>query len=363
MNVNSETGAFTFTADSTMLGNITYKYYVETTIIVNGNPVVVQSNTSTITLKVVKYPTTYTVNYYEQGTTNKVATSKNETGNAYETVTETAIDVTGYNKVDPTSKTITLEQQNNVINFYYTKRTDLSYRVNYLEKDTNAVLAPAKTVNGQTYLSEVTENAIVISGYDMVAPTSATITIEVEGNVINFYYTAKEVSYTVNYFLKDTEIKIRDSKNLVATFGTKVESLLHVEEIYGYVYNSSNVEELTITADEENNIINLYYVEVMGSVNAIYVDEHGNEISESVITEGRVGTEYKISAKDIAKYILVEIKGQETGEYTEEEIVVTYIYETVPNTGLFENNNSMFGSIISITLLFVLTFVKKKMFN
>ena len=37
-----------------------------------------------------------------------------------------------------------------------------------------------------------------VSGYDKVAPTSETITIEVEDNVINFYYTAKEVNYTVN---------------------------------------------------------------------------------------------------------------------------------------------------------------------
>ena len=361
--VNETTGAFTFAADSTMLGNVTYKYYVETTITIGTETTVVRSNTSTITLKVIKYPTTYIVNYYEQGTTNKVATSKNGTGNAYESVTENAIDVTGYNKVNPTSTTIELAQSNNVINFYYTKRADLSYTVNYLEEGTNTVLADAKVVENQVFGSTVTENAIEINGYNKVAPTSATITIEVEGNVINFYYTAKEVNYVVNYFLKDTTTKIKDSKNLVAIFGTKVESSLHIEEIFGYAYDSSNIEELIITTDEDANVINLYYVEIKGSVKAIYVDGNGNEISESVITEGRIGTEYKTSAKEIEKYIFREVKGNETGEYTEEEIVITYVYETVPNTGLFENNNSMYGSIISIMLLVVLTFVKKRLFN
>lgn len=363
INIDPVTGAFTFTADSTMLNNITYKYYVETTITLNGQTTTVKSNTSTITLKVVKYPTEYIVNYFEQGTTNKVANSKEALGNAYESVTENAIDIKGYNKVNPISTTIELAKENNVINFYYTKRTDLSYTVNYLEKGTNKVLADAKVVEEQTYLSEVTEEAIEIKGYNKVEPTEVTITIDVEGNVINFYYTAKEVNYTVNYFLKDTITKIKDSKNLVAIFGTKVKSSLYIEEIFGYTYDSSNIDELTIAADEENNIINLYYVEVRGTVKAIYVDKEGNEISDSIITEGRIGTEYKTEAKEIEKYILVEVKGAMEDEYTEEEIVVTYIYEMVPNTGLFENNISGYGSIISLILLLVLTFVKKKIFN
>ena len=122
------------------------------------------------------------------------------TGQTYKAeVTENAIDITGYDKVAPTTKLITIEVENNVINFYYTKRTDLVYEVNYLEKGTNVVLAPQRVVTNQTYKDTVTENAIEISGYDKVAPTSATITIEVTGNVINFYYTKRtDLSYTVN---------------------------------------------------------------------------------------------------------------------------------------------------------------------
>ena len=102
-------------------------------------------------------------------------------------MTENAIEIVGYDKVDPTEQSIVIEVENNVINFYYTKRTDLSYTVKYLEEGSNKVLAEAKVVNGQTYKATVTETAIEISGYDKVDPTELLIVIVVEGNVINFY--------------------------------------------------------------------------------------------------------------------------------------------------------------------------------
>lgn len=76
-------------------------------------------------------------------------------------------------------------------------RTDLSYTVNYLEKDTDRVLSQAKTVNGQTFDAKVTESAIEIDGYTKDEPTSKTITIAVEGNEINFYY-YQNVTVTAN---------------------------------------------------------------------------------------------------------------------------------------------------------------------
>ena len=133
----------------------------------------------------------YTVNYLEEGSNKVLAEAKVVNNQTYKSiVTETAIEIDGYNKVEET-KSIVIEVEGNVINFYYTKRTDLSYTVNYLEKDTNEVLADAKVVNCQTYKSSVTENAIEIVGYDKVDPTEQLIVIEVEGNVINFYYTKR----------------------------------------------------------------------------------------------------------------------------------------------------------------------------
>ena len=143
----------------------------------------------------------YTVNYYEKGTTNKVADSKTVDKQTFgASVTENAIEINGYNKVDPTSQTIEIQTEGNVINFYYEKRTDLSYTVNYYEKGTTNKVADSKTVDNQTFGASVTENAIDVKGYDKVDPTSAIITINTKDNVINFYYEKATYNYKVEYY-------------------------------------------------------------------------------------------------------------------------------------------------------------------
>ena len=69
----------------------------------------------------------------------------------------------------------------------YTKRSDLSYTVNYYWNDKTTLL-DSKTVNGQTFHASVTESPIAIEGYTAVSNADQTITIGVTGNVINFYY-------------------------------------------------------------------------------------------------------------------------------------------------------------------------------
>ena len=82
-------------------------------------------------------------------------------------------------------------------------RTDIEYTVNYLEQGTDRPLAEAKVVGGQTFGSQVTEEAIDIEGYNKVDPTTVTITLA-GGNVINFNYVKDSephfnVYYHANY--------------------------------------------------------------------------------------------------------------------------------------------------------------------
>ena len=56
------------------------------------------------------------------------------------------ININGYKFDSIDKESIKITTGTNIINIYYTKRTDLSYIVNYLEKDTNTVLKQAKTV-------------------------------------------------------------------------------------------------------------------------------------------------------------------------------------------------------------------------
>ena len=202
----------------------------------------------------------YTVYYKEQGTENELADAKVVDGQTFgNVVTENAIDIDGYNKVDPTSANITITTGTNEHTFYYTKRNDLSYTVYYKEQGTENELADAKVVNGQKFGDVVTENAIDIDGYNKVNPTSAEITITTGTNEHTFYYTKRnDLSYTVNYLEKDTNTVLHEAKTVGnQIFGTIITSSDEVITIDGYNYDS--VDKITLTIGTSENVINIYY--------------------------------------------------------------------------------------------------------
>ena len=79
----------------------------------------------------------------------------------------------------------------------YTKRTDLSYTVNYYWNGTTDKVAESKTVTGKTYQESVTESPIAIDGCTPVSMDAQTLTITTSTNVIIFYY-YKNVTLTAN---------------------------------------------------------------------------------------------------------------------------------------------------------------------
>ena len=208
----------------------------------------------------------YTVYYKEQGTEKELAGAKVVDGQTFgDVVTENAIDIDGYNKVNPTSAEITITTGTNEYTFYYTKRNDLSYTVYYKEQGTENELADAKVVNGQKFGDVVTENAIDIDGYNKVNPTSAEITITTGTNEYTFYYTKRnDLSYTVNYLEKGTNNVLHEAKTVGnQTFGTVVsasvtnDAIEKPEAIDGY--NCVEVDKETLTIGTSTNEINFYY--------------------------------------------------------------------------------------------------------
>lgn len=79
----------------------------------------------------------------------------------------------------------------------YTKRSDLSYTVNYYWNGTDTKVKESKNVDGKTFQESVTESPETIKGYTPVRNDTQTITIGVKDNVINFYY-YKNVELTAN---------------------------------------------------------------------------------------------------------------------------------------------------------------------
>lgn len=136
----------------------------------------------------------YTVNYLEKDTNIVLHEKKIQTGVTFGAKIDSAdeiITINGYNydSADKDKLTIGTDESKNVINIYYTKRTDLSYTVHYYLKNTTKQVADDKTVNGQTFNADVTEKAIRISGYRVYGDSVKSITIGTGTNEIIFYYT------------------------------------------------------------------------------------------------------------------------------------------------------------------------------
>ena len=78
----------------------------------------------------------------------------------------------------------------------------------------------------------------------------------------------------------------------------------------------------------------------MGTVIVNYVTTDGTKLTESITLTGLVGEGYTTDKKDFDKYNFVRVDGEVEGEYTEDTIEVTYVYDLVvmpPQTGLDMN--------------------------
>ena len=97
---------------------------------VDGHPqtqtVTFEKQTDTLTFYYKKNTAAYTVNYYLNGTTTKVADSKNDTAPLGETVTKSPITVDGYTPVSNDKKSITIGTGTKEINFYYYENVTLT---------------------------------------------------------------------------------------------------------------------------------------------------------------------------------------------------------------------------------------------
>ena len=274
------------------------------------NTVSLSASTSLANKKIVRDVSKYTVNYIEEGTNNNISDSKSvddiEAGNIINSKDE-IIDIDGYvfSRAEKDSIIIRTDESQNVINLYYTKRADLKYTVNYLEKDTNNVLQNAKTVENVTFKTEVTAESekVEIDGYvyDSANPDSITVGTDESKNVINLYYTKRaDLKYTVNYLEKDTNNVLQPAKTVEnVTFKTEVTAESEKVEIDGYVYDSANPDSITVGTDESQNVINLYYTkraDLKYTVN--YLEKDTNNVLQPAKTVENVTFKTEVKAID-----------------------------------------------------------------
>ena len=159
----------------------------------------------------------YTVYYKEQGTENELADAKVVDSQKFgDVVTENAIDIDGYNKVNPTSADITITTGKNEYTFYYTKRNDLSYTVNYYY---NGELKHSVTFDNMEYLDGISGveempeyNGVTYTKYDLKTSSAnglLPLIIGTGSNYINVYYGTPNVTISKN--VNKTAVKVGDT--------------------------------------------------------------------------------------------------------------------------------------------------------
>ena len=247
----------------------------------------------------------YTVNYLEEGTDKIVAPSKNETAVYGTQAVETAVVVKGYSVSGDSTKTITIDTENNVINFYYTLDS-YDYTVKYLEEGTNKPLAEDKTASAG-YGDSITETAAEINGYILTDDSSKTITIDTANNVIIFYYKAGSYDYTVKYLEEGTGKTLADDKTETATYGAEVtESAVAIE---GYSISGDSTKSIKI--DTENNAIIFYYTAYSCDYTVNYLEKDTNKVlSAAKKSSAKYGEIITETARAILGYTLADVSSK-----------------------------------------------------
>ena len=147
-----------------------------------------------------------------------------------------------------------------MLTLYYTKRTDLSYTVKYLEKGTNKKLHDEKTASNKTFgdVVDPKDEVIGINGYNYDSASPETLTIGTDDNVLTLYYTKRtDLSYTVKYYWNETTEKVADSKIVEnQTFDDEVTEFPE-KDIPGCTPVSPDPKTITIVTG--TNEINFYY--------------------------------------------------------------------------------------------------------
>ncbi len=174
--------------------------------------ITVAAGENTITITYTKKAATVVVNHVYTDDA-----SKNHTDSAVDikagesfTATPDSVDTNIYTINYEPSQTIIVSAGDNLITVYYAvgQIQSFEYIVNYLDYETGKKVAESVTGSG-IYGQEITERAIDINGFNKFGQVKQTIILDVEGNVINFYYTKveelKTEYYIVNWLYKNPE--------------------------------------------------------------------------------------------------------------------------------------------------------------
>ena len=276
---------------------------------------------------------TVVARYLDEDNTTVLAPSESSTGLGGSEYTTSEKTIYGY-----TFK----EVQGNENGKYAAKET---IYVDYIYAKNDGTVS--ETVTSKTQIKEISginsEFEYVLSYNGKIEGYVGNATIKLTDKLL---YTVKEIKYDENAcsFNKDTNtltcfktVEIDEKNNLVnAEFHVIVKYLGLTSETDLTVKNIVNAE-LTYGNNKENSNDSVEDVIKASKVTAIYVDEANNTLADSEEMTGLIDSEYTTNEKTIYGYTLKEIPVNKNGVYTEEDIIVKYVY--TKNDGTVTENS------------------------
>lgn len=151
-------------------------------------------------------------------------------------------------------------------------------------------------------------------------------------------------NYYVDYFNKNYAADFKNIYELPVKFLNKIwsqESKKQIKETNQDLVNVYNETWYQQTMVANNDI-------TYGKVYTFYLDTLGNFLSEKVVMQDVINSNYYTDLKEFSGYQLKSIQGLEKGTYSKDDKYVYYIYDVVPSYDAFnEVKDNLSGSLIT----------------
>lgn len=229
----------------------------------------------------------YKVQYLNKETGEPIFTEKRVMDNSFSVVTETFVR-TDKMMPDAYQKRLVLSSDKtdadddgiydaNVITFYYSfDETHAYYRVvHYIQNITGNTYREFRSEENVGAIGDnFSVNALNLTGFacnsdkttvnGVFAPSvnnTVTTTLTAEGALVEFYYDRITYNYLVRYIDSGTDTDLTAPKAATGAFGLQVIEYAENFERLGYTLVSESAKTLTLSANEDMNVIEFYYQE------------------------------------------------------------------------------------------------------
>ena len=263
-------------------------------------------------------------------------------------------------------RTVAYEKEDKEIEFIYTKNAGV------IEEETSKTSKTDAVNKTDAFEYTISYNA-TLDEYVGSATTTIVDTlpyeIDLEKSDIKdgeYNKDAKTITWIIESEIDENNKEISFSKDITLYYigvdSEEVTNDLSVDTSYGTTTSK--------TDDDAKIKVN------KGKVIVHYITVDGETLEKDDVIEGFVGDEYSVTNKDFSLYYLSDTKGNTTGEFTKEDIEVTFIYD-LSGTGDVEPEEEIlppqtgfeaieYYSIMAIKYVIAMLLIvvsKKKLFN